>query len=116
MFLTRPLLLCIDHVFVTEMTYGCPIDDFVTNSMIVHAVSETPTGTYSLAPIDSEDERNGKSTTFDPDGPAPNATVLVAPFATCAHTWRDPTSGALVVVYEGRQRVNESAQKRCRSK
>jgi hypothetical protein len=43
------------------MTYGCPIDNFVTNSMIVHAVSETPTGTYSLAPIASK-EREGLGT------------------------------------------------------
>jgi hypothetical protein len=34
-----------------EMTHGCGIGDFVTNSMIVHAESETPTGTYKLAPI-----------------------------------------------------------------
>lgn len=44
----------LDHVFVTEMAHGCPIDNFVTNSMIVHAESETPTGTYTLAPIRSK--------------------------------------------------------------
>ena len=44
----------LDHVFVTEMTHGCPIDNFVTNSMVVHAESDTPTGTYTLAPIRSK--------------------------------------------------------------
>ena len=97
------------------MTHGCPIDNFVTNSMIVHAESRSPTGTYSLAPIRSKEQRaSSKKRDAQAGGPAPNASVLVAPFATCAHTWRDPTSGALVVVYEGRQRLPDSAQKRCR--
>ena len=97
------------------MTHGCPIDNFVTNSMILHAESDSPTGTYSLAPIRSKEQRaSSKKRDALAGGPAPNASVLVAPFATCAHTWRDPTSGALVVVYEGRQRLPDSAQKRCR--
>ena len=58
-------MLRADHVFVTEMTHGCPIDNFVTNSMLVHAESETPTGTYSLAPIKSI-ERNVADRKVDP--------------------------------------------------
>ena len=103
------------HVFTVEMTYGCTIDDFVTNSQIVHAQSDTATGTYTLAPI-------GKTGTRPPAWgragvklgvPAPPSTVLVAPFAHAPHAWKDLATGALVVVFEGRVRLPDSAQKRC---
>ena len=55
------------------MTYGCPIDNFVTNSMIVHAESETPTGTYLLAPIRSKERNRGLSA---PEGGDVSGTTL----------------------------------------
>ena len=79
------------------MTHGCPIDNFVTNSMIVHAESDDPTGTYSLAPIRSKEQRaSSKKRDAQAGGPAPNASVLVAPFATCAHTctWKEAQTHA----------------------
>ena len=96
------------HVFVTEMTHGCTINDFTTNSQIVHAESSTPTGKYELAPIQFEDKSEGIGL-----APAPNASILIAPFATCAHASRDPVTGALIVVFEGRSRLPDSAQKHC---
>ena len=95
------------HVFVTEMTHGCTINDFTTNSQIVHGESLTPTGKYELAPVAFADW-----TKTSPRA-APNASVLVAAFATCAHASRDPVTGALVVVFEGRDRLPDSAQKHC---
>ena len=96
------------HVFATEMTHSCTINDFTTNSQIVHAESPTPTGKYRLAPI------TFAATESDTRSPAaPNSSILVAPFATCAHASRDPATGALVVVFEGRSRLPDSAQQHC---
>ena len=78
------------HVFAVEMTHGCQIQDYLTNSQIVHAVSDSPGGPY---------RRSG---------------VLRAPFAHAPHVWRDPSDGALLLVYEGRDRVPDAAQKRCK--
>ena len=104
-------------MFVTEMTHGCPIDNFITNSMIVHAESDTPTGKYTLASIGRRPGGDATSRGAEktvPGGEAPNASILVRPFATCAHTWKDPATGALVVAFEGRHRLRDEAQKRCR--
>jgi hypothetical protein len=117
-------------VFTVEMTYGCTINDYLTNSQIVHAVSDTPTGTYTLAPValvaDTDDATTAVGADPNPNThpasgagnpslrlPAPAATVFIAPFAHAPHVWKDPTTGALVVVFEGRQRLPDSAQKRC---
>ena len=94
------------------MTNSCGINDYITNSQIVHAQSDTATGAYtlaSIAPDPAQPARRG----VDPGAPAPPEAVLVAPFAHAPHTWRDPTTGALVVVFEGRVRLPDSAQKRC---
>ena len=96
------------HVFVTEMTYGCTINDFTTNSQIVHAESSTPTGKYELTPISFTDAGSSNRSPSES-----NSSILVAPFATCAHASRDPVTGALVVVFEGRNRLPVSGQKQC---
>ena len=100
------------HVFAVEMTKGCSIGDYITNSQIVHAESATAEGPYVLAPI----ARGGAHSQQVPlaPAPAPADAVLVAPFAHAAHTWRDPSNGALIVVYEGRgPRVPDAKQRQC---
>ena len=94
------------------MTHGCPIGAFQSNSQIVHAESDTPTGTYRLAPI-GRAAAPYSSAVHAGLLPAPNSSVLHAPFAHAPHTARDPVSGALIVVFEGRRAIPDSAQKRC---
>eukprot|EP01047_Picozoa_sp_COSAG01_P037626 COSAG01_NODE_3004_length_6735_cov_44.599759_3_plen_289_part_00 len=101
------------HVFTVEMTYGCGIGDFVTNSQIVHAESDTPTGTYKLAPIIATHHPLSANQTGQLT-PAMNSSILVAPFAHAPHATKDPTTGALVVVFEGRTRLPDGQQKRCK--
>jgi len=102
------------HVFTVEMTRGCGISDYITNSQIVHAQSDTATGPYTLAPIASGPARPARgAAAAAPGAPAPPESVLVAPFAHAPHAWKDPTTGALVLVIEGRVRLPDSAQKRC---
>jgi hypothetical protein len=111
------------HAFVVEMTKGCPIGNYLTNSQIIHVESTTAAGPYALAPIAGSaigfpgltgDEKAAYRDAAI-GGPAPASAVLVAPFAHAAHTERDPASGALVVVFEGRTRVPDAQQKKCGS-
>ena len=95
-----------------EMTHNCPIGAFQSNSQIVHATSEMPTGAYRLAPIGRPDAPY-PSAVHAGALPAPNSSVLHAPFAHAPHTARDPVSGALIVVFEGRRTIPDSAQNRC---
>lgn len=99
------------HVFTVEMTNHCTINDYITNSQVVHAVSADAEGPYQLAPI-----AGGEHYDLKAGAPAPNASVLVPAFAHAAHATRDPNTGALVIVYEGRHPrdlVPPSKQKRC---
>jgi len=104
------------HVFTVEMTNHCSIDDYITNSQIVHAEapSSSPGGPYRLAPMGNNMSGVRK---FDQDGPAPTAAVLAKPFAHGAHAWReDGGKGALVVVIVGRDDVSYPKgvpEKRC---
>jgi hypothetical protein len=36
------------HVFTVEMTNGCPIGDYITNSQIVHATADSPLGPFAI--------------------------------------------------------------------
>lgn len=115
------------HVFTVEMTHGCNIEQFLNNSQIVHAESTTPGGPYTLAPItlaqgvqevsmnEAKHRSVDSSSTTLLHAAAPNATVLVPPFSHAPHAWRDPTSGALIVAFEGRTRLPESQQMHCGS-
>jgi hypothetical protein len=139
------------HVFAVEMTHGCPIDNYLTNSQvrpsfiaisvfvgiftsanirrffwfshpsasqIIHAESTSPAGPYTLAPIQgsnafSGEERAGYHAAAV-GGPAPASAVLMRAFAHAPRSWRDPSTGALVVVYEGRNStIPDSKQHRC---
>ena len=82
------------------MTRQCTINDYITNSQIVHAVApeSAPGGPYVLAPIGANASEH-----IDQSGPAPSSTVLAKPFAHGAHAWREGGgTGALVVVVVGR--------------
>jgi hypothetical protein len=99
------------HVFTVEMTNHCTINDYITNSQIVHAVSADAEGPYQLAPI-----AGGNPYDLQSGVPAPNASVLVPAFAHAPHATRDLSTGALVIVYEGRHPrdlVPPAKQKRC---
>ena len=76
------------HVFAAEMTKGCQIGDFLTNSQVVHATSPTPLGPYSV-----------------------NSTWL-EPFAHTPRAWPGPNN-SLLIAYVGRQFVPEAAQRDC---
>ena len=76
------------HVFATEMTKGCQIGDFLTNSQVVHATSATPLGPYSV-----------------------NSTWL-EPFAHTPRAWPGPNN-SLLLAYVGRQFVPPAGQRDC---
>jgi hypothetical protein len=82
----------------------------------VHVASDTPFGSYALEPLrarpDAAVMTAVTSVTSGAPGEAPNATVLVSVFAHAAHASFDP-HGALVVVFEGTQRIPDAQQKRC---
>ena len=68
--------------------------------------SDAPFGPYTLEPM------RDPPMTSSGFPAAPNATVLVPVFAHAAHASFDP-HGALVVVFEGTQRIPDAQQKRC---
>eukprot|EP01079_Euglenida_sp_SAG-EU17-18_P000086 gene86-358_t len=84
------------HAFTVEMTFGCPIGDYLTNSQIVHVQSDTPTGAYALAAIKSKGSPALSQLTSNNkvglNDPAPNSTILVLPFAHAAHTSLEPAT------------------------
>eukprot|EP01048_Picozoa_sp_COSAG05_P015332 COSAG05_NODE_1836_length_3989_cov_3.352956_4_plen_472_part_00 len=93
------------HVFTVEMTNGCTINDYITNSQIVHCESVTPGGPYTLAPLGGPTQQQQQQQT--PSAPAPNHTVFLKPFAHAAHVWREREGkGALVMAVEGRDGVS----------
>jgi len=66
------------HVFGTELTHGCQIGDFLTNSQVVHATSAAPLGPYAVAE------------------------TWLEPFAHTPRAWPGP-NGSLLLAYVGRQ-------------
>jgi hypothetical protein len=76
------------HVFATEITKGCQIGDFLTNSHVVHATSATPLGPYSV-----------------------NSTWL-EPFAHTPRAWPGPNN-SLLLAYVGRQFVPPAGMRDC---
>ena len=39
------------HMFASAMSHNCPLSEFATNSLSIHAISENPGGPYSLTDI-----------------------------------------------------------------
>ena len=115
------MLLCalcsVLYAYMVIQTNGCSINEYITNSQIVHCESTTPGGPYHLAPVAAGAGASTTATAADSaaaaaaataiGAPAPNATVFIAPFAHAAHVWReDGGKGALVMAVEGRDEIS----------
>ena len=72
------------HMWASQMVGFCGIQSWSTNSQLVHATSDTPTGTYSLAPSVASMEINGSR----PSGI--NNSVVFPRFAHEADVTRGP--------------------------